>query len=61
MWNFDVLLNILPMDIFKDVKENEKKKLELNYTVRIWISFSTKALVKTSLSINSSNLAKMKI
>lgn len=25
MWNFDVLLNILPMDIFKDVKENEKK------------------------------------
>ena len=49
------------MDIFKDIKENEKRKYELNYTVRIWISFSTKALVKTSLSINSSNLAKMKI
>ena len=46
------------MDIFKDIKENEN---ELNYAVRIWISFSTKALVKTSLSINSSNLAKMKI
>lgn len=27
MWNFDVLLNILPMDIFKDVKENEKKEI----------------------------------
>ena len=39
----------------------KKRKYELNYAVRIWISFSTKALVKTSLSINSSNLAKMKI
>ena len=27
MWNFDVLLNILPMDIFKNVKENEKKEI----------------------------------
>ena len=48
------------MDIFKDIKENEKKEIWVELCSSN-LNFSTKALVKTSLSINSSNLAKMKI